>query len=114
MGQHLVCRVKVLDEPGRPRLEFTWSRGSACFEPIELEGGQVADFRENSDKARKVLRRLVGEHAHPEGERDAGGIRRACPELAGVGWAQSTLLLPMNGPRADDVRQWLEDLARRN
>src|SRR3954468_2424576 len=114
MDQHLVCRVKVIEDANRPRLEFTWSLGSACFEPIELEDGQVADFRENSEKARTILLRLVGEHAPPEGERDAAAIRQACKELAGVGWDQYNLLLPMNDPKADDVRQWLEDLARRN
>src|SRR4051812_15149024 len=112
MSQNLVCRAKALGEPGRPRLQFTWARGSACFEPIELEEGRVADFMENARKARATLLGLVGEHAPPEADRDAGGIRSACQELACVGWDQYNLLLPMNGPQAD-VRQWLEGLAGR-
>jgi hypothetical protein len=111
MTHHVICRVKRFDDVRPPRLEFTWSCGAAYFEPIVLEARRVQEFREGSDKARRVLKRLVGEHIHPQAQRDRKEIRAACRELAFAGWELYCLILPNTDPECE-VRIWLEDLTR--
>ena len=77
-SQILVCRVKTLDDPSRPRLEFTWSCGSAYFGGIVLGADEVRDFRDNSRAARECHPAVGGRARHPKGSatpRDPSGVR---------------------------------------
>src|SRR4051794_30057097 len=107
MGQHLICRVKVLGQATQQKVEFVWSLGSSCFEPIVLSPDQVIIFRKNAKKARSKLSELVSLHMPPPDARDASAIRRECFDLATLGRYLYNQLLPVNDPTGNEVRQWL-------
>ena len=108
MGAEIVCQVI-----GRPdQITFIWSEGPASFEPYQLNGQGLVNFRNLAQQARQELSNVVREFVYGSDE----DVRRSSFALAKAGYKlYQQIFRPAAGPSqqvAKQVRSWLSDLVK--
>src|SRR5690242_7221824 len=106
MGAEIVCQVI-----GRPdQVTFIWSEVPASFEPYQLTGQGLVNFRALGQQARQSLSDLVKDYLQGSDE----DVRRSSFALAKVGAKLGQQVFrPAAGPSqyvAKRVRSWLADM----
>ena len=108
MGAEIVCQV--ISRPDQ--VTFIWSEGPASFEPYQLTGQGLVNFRNLAEQARKELSYVVREFVNGSDE----DVRRSSFALAKAGYkVYQQIFRPAAGPSqqvAKQARSWLSDLAR--
>ena len=108
MGAEIFCQVV-----GRPdQVSFIWSQGPASFEPYQLTGQGLVNFRSLAQQARQALSEVVREYLNGTEE----DVRKSSFALAKVGYKlHQQIFRPAAGPSqqvAKQARAWLSEMVK--